>query len=89
MPLAIDLLWVFFRHLVLRPLIKIVLVFIHLPLYVLNKILLALSYACLYISHAPYIIANMQAPDADDDDVQNFMWLVGILLGIIYLIKML
>lgn len=78
-----------FRHFVLAPLCRLLEVVIFLPPFLLHKTILGLAYAWTIVSHAPYIIANMQEPDADEWDLRNFFWLVGIFVIITYLVKML
>ena len=77
---AFKFLWVMLRHFVVIPLCRLLEVIIFFPPYLIHKVILGLAYAWTIVTHAPYIIANVLDPDADEWDLPNFMWLIGILL---------
>lgn len=85
--LALDMLWVLFRHFVIIPLIKVLSVVFFLPPYLFHKSALAVAYLWSYILLSPYIIANALEPDADEWDCRNLLTLLTIFVSIIYIVR--
>ena len=83
---ALKFTWVMLRHFIIAPLCRLLEVVIFLPPFLMHKTLLGLAYAWTIVTHAPYIIANIQEPDADEWDLRNFIWLTGILIIILCVI---
>lgn len=83
---ALKFTWVMLRHFIIAPVCRLLEVVIFLPPFLLHKTFLGLSYAWTIVTHSPYIIANIQEPDADEWDLRNFMWLIGILTIILCVI---